>query len=86
MEEVMELLGNVLKKNLRKGDIVCRWNNNQYYLMLMTCTGQKQAEKVLERIKEYFLRSNSFDGVALRHTAGPLNSAGGTSRRLRSLA
>lgn len=54
--------------------------------MLMTCTGQKQAEKVLERIKEYFLRSNSFDGVALRHTAGPLNSAGGTSRRLRSLA
>lgn len=86
MEGIMGLLGDVLKKNMRKGDMVCRWNNNQYYLVLMTCTGQEQAEKVLERIKEHFLRSNSFDGVALRHTAGPLNSAGGTSRRLRSLA
>lgn len=86
MEETMGLLGDLLKKNLRKGDIICRWNKNQYYLMLMTCTGQEQAERALERIKNYFLLSNSFYGVALHHTTGPLTTAGETSRRLRSLA
>jgi DNA-binding SARP family transcriptional activator len=86
MEEAMELLGDVLIKNLRKGDIICRWSNNQYYLMLMICAGQEQAEKALERIKNHFLLSNSFSGVTLRHTTGPLTIAGETSRRLLSLA
>lgn len=86
MEESMELLGDVLRKNLRKGDIVCRWSKNQYYLMLMTCTGREQAEKALERVKNYFLAGNSLDEVVLRHTAGPLTTAGERSRQLRSLA
>ena len=42
----MELLGNVLKT--QQGRYSLPLNNNQYYLMLMTCTGQKQAEKALK--------------------------------------
>ena len=87
MEKAAELLGDVLRKNLRKGDIVCRWDNNRYYLVL-PCIQREQAETVLERIKEHFLRGNGngFGGIALRHTTGPLTTAGETSRRLRSLA
>ena len=85
LDEAMKFLEDVLKENLRKGDIICRWNEKQFYLML-SCLKHEQARNALERIKNHFQGSHTFNEVVLQYIFRPLTTGGETYRRLRSLA
>ncbi len=76
MDEAMGLLGEVLKSNLRRGDIICRWNNNQFYLIL-SCSKHEDTRKILGRIRDSFLGSNTFGEVVLQCSSGLLTTGGG---------
>lgn len=53
----MEYLEDFLVRSLRKGDVVARWSSNQYVLMLPGLA-YEQGEKVMERIKNGFHKTN----------------------------
>ena len=44
---------NVLKSNLRCGDVVCEWSNKNFLIMLMNIQKQ-EVNKVIKRIKNKF--------------------------------
>ncbi len=51
--ECMNLLHRTLTINLRRGDVVCRWNDQQY-LLLLTGLDADQAVKAINRIQKSF--------------------------------
>ncbi len=51
--ECMDLLHRTLTANLRRGDVVCRWNDHQY-LLLLTGLDADQAVKAINRIQHSF--------------------------------
>ena len=53
----LDRLETFLLNSLRKGDVIARWSSNQYVLMLPGLA-YEQGEKVMERIKDGFNRSN----------------------------
>jgi len=53
----MDELESFLVKSLRKGDVITRWSNNQYLLMLPGMADEL-GEKVMERIKNGFNQTN----------------------------
>ena len=75
IEEAMLLLKRILWKNLRKGDLVCRWDNRKYCLLLK-CPTQEDACKALERIKDCFLSFQVPCEISLQYTTGPLTTGG----------
>ena len=50
----MDELQESLRSNLRKGDVVCRWSENQF-LLLLTGLERTQAGNVIDRIKNSLL-------------------------------
>ncbi len=52
--EAMDELQESLRSNLRKGDVVCRWSENQF-LLLLTGLERTQAGNVIDRIKNSLL-------------------------------
>jgi len=73
LEADMRQLGVSLRQCLRRGDIVCRWNEAQY-LVLLSSVDFKQDQKVLERVKNDFLSKARDLQVALRCQCRPLKS------------
>ena len=61
LAEGMSLLGNWLRSNLRKGDVVTRYNLNQYIVLLPGCD-YGSAVIVAERIKRLF-----YKGITNKH-------------------
>jgi DNA-binding SARP family transcriptional activator len=55
----MNALERFLVNSLRKGDVIARWSSNQYVLMLPGLA-YEQGEKVMERIKNGFNRTNQY--------------------------
>lgn len=70
----MQLLNEVLIRNLRQGDVICRWNEAQF-LALLRELNHKQTEEVIQRIDRKFrdrCRQSLFDRVILHATPLPL--------------
>lgn len=65
LQETMENLKESLETSLRKGDVVSRWSEAQY-LVLLPGLSLEQAERVLARIKERFRKSGGPKDVVLR--------------------
>lgn len=65
LKETMERLKESLVTSLRKGDVVSRWNEAQY-LVLLPGLSLEQAERVLGRIKERFRKGGGSKDIVLR--------------------
>ncbi len=69
--EAMKQLGVALKESLRKGDIICRWNEAQY-LILLPNLNFEQLQKVLDRVKSNFQGRHKQNKIRLRTQYHPL--------------
>lgn len=84
-DKAMEFLREILRKNLRKGDVVCRWNSNQFYLLL-SCLTQEQAAKALERIKNCFFEFQTCKNIIMRSISRRIQDCGEVFPQLRTFA
>lgn len=73
LTEAMDFVEKVLRRNLRKGDIICRWTKNKFYLML-GCFNHEQARKPLERVKNRCADVHLFNDIILQSTSRPLQA------------
>lgn len=71
LKRAAETLKEVLSKNLRKGDVISMWNENQFLLM-MSGLNQKQAEKALQRVTRVFAEHCSSEDIILRCRLQPI--------------
>ena len=65
LREVMQNLQDVIMDSLRKGDLVTRWNEAQFLLMLPGLN-REQAVLVMERIEKSFSSQHSLLGLKLQ--------------------
>jgi DNA-binding SARP family transcriptional activator len=65
LKSVMLNLQDVIMSSLRKGDLVTRWNEAQYLLMLPNLN-REQALKVMQRIENDYIRQHSLQGLILQ--------------------
>ncbi len=65
LQEVMHNLKDVIIRSLRKGDLVTRWNNGQFLLMLPGLN-REQASGVMDRIEQTFLGQYSLKGLQMQ--------------------
>ncbi|NLX90209.1 MAG: diguanylate cyclase [Firmicutes bacterium] len=79
LTEAMDFVEKVLRRNLRKGDIVCRWNKNQFYLML-ECLNHEQAKKALDRVVKRCADVHLFSDIILQSTSSPLKAMEATGK------
>lgn len=66
------LLEEVLCRNLRKGDIVCRWSHSSY-LLLLPGLSYGDAGKVIRRLKASYSRESGSSTLLLRDSLMPLS-------------
>lgn len=71
LKDVMDLLGGLLADHLRKGDVISRWNEAQY-LLLLPGLSYKQGDRVLARIGRGFKDMQGKGRVALRTSLEPV--------------
>lgn len=57
--ECMDLLHRILTLNLRRGDVLCRWNDHQYLLLLLGMDAD-QAIKAINRIQHSFESTSKY--------------------------
>ncbi len=53
LKQAIEKLQETLRSSLRKGDVVTRWNDSQFMLLLQ-CSDLEQTERVLQRLELRF--------------------------------
>jgi two-component SAPR family response regulator len=61
---VMQCLQDVILETLRKGDLVTRWNDSQF-LLLLPGLNREQAAKVIERIENLYRKNHCLQGLVL---------------------
>ncbi len=66
LREGMKGLKHILKSNLRKGDVITQWNDNQYLISLPGLNSE-QAIKALDRIEKIFRNSEEYSKLII-HT------------------
>lgn len=71
LEKAMQFLQDILVASLRKGDIISRWNDAQFLVILPGLTVE-QAERVLIRIETIFLKNYNKDNIILHRKHQPL--------------
>lgn len=64
LKNVMLDLKDVIMFSLRKGDLVTKWNDAQF-LLLLPGLNKEQALSVMNRIEETYLKKHSFNGLNL---------------------
>ncbi len=64
LEKASEMLENVLKENLRQGDLVCRWEDD-HYMVILNDINKKNTNKVMERIYNNFFKKQTDDKFKL---------------------
>lgn len=74
LSRAMDHLGSVLLTSLRRGDVVSRWNNSQYVVMLTSLTYEDSA-MVAKRLQDRFAATFPHQGVQIRHKLQALNAA-----------
>ncbi len=65
LKEAMDQLQNALGNSLRKGDVVCRWNEAQFLIMLPGLKFE-EVERVLQRVDGNFKKIFSGSNLVLR--------------------
>lgn len=75
LQDALESLKTLLLNDLRKSDVISRWNKNQFVLLL-TGMDQKQANRILGRIKGKFKKKH-FKGEDVLHCTVHSLSSGG---------
>ncbi len=58
LEKASEKLKYVLKENLRQGDLVCRWKDN-HYMIILNDINKKNTDKVMERIYNNYCKKHT---------------------------
>ena len=71
MDDVMKRLLDVLKSNLRKGDIITQFSVSQYALLLPT-VNYDTCKMVMERIRRAFYREQANSNIMLTYRLGPI--------------
>ncbi len=71
LEQAVAKLKLVLKRTLRKGDIICRWNDTQF-LVLLPGLSAEQVDKTMKRVSEVFIQQNDIDGIVLEKSSRAL--------------
>lgn len=61
---VMQCLQDVILETLRKGDLVTRWNDTQF-LLLLPGLKREQAARVMERIENLYSKNHCLQGLVL---------------------
>ncbi len=67
-----QILFKLLAKKLRAGDVVCRWNQNQYLVILFNIN-EDNTDKVMKRIFNNFLQKESDSALDLEVDYQSLN-------------
>ena len=70
LEETSNTLKNVILSSLRLGDIVCKYSNRQF-LILLDCD-ESSALSAIERIKDGFLAQERYERVMISYSFAPL--------------
>lgn len=78
LHSVMNNLQVVAIESLRKGDLVTRWSDAQF-LLLLPGLNREQAEKVAERIKNAYHKKYNLQGLVLHHKTESLMPLEGDS-------
>ncbi|HED23989.1 MAG TPA: diguanylate cyclase [Firmicutes bacterium] len=65
LKKVMNLLQETILESLRKGDLVTRWNEAQF-LLLLPGLNREQAQMVMDRIEKRFMHDHSLSALILR--------------------
>ena len=65
LKTVMQCLQDVILKTLRRGDLVTRWNEAQF-LLLLPGLNREQAARVMERIEKLSSKNHCLQGLVLR--------------------
>lgn len=71
LKEGMERLKHILKSNLRKGDVITQWNDNQFLLSL-PCINSEQAIKALCRIEKIYKNSEKYSKLVINTKFQPV--------------
>ena len=71
LKQEMKILESTIKNSLRKGDIVGRWNEAQFILLLPSLQ-EEDAEKVFQRIKNGYYKKRLHKEIRLRSTSQAL--------------
>lgn len=66
MKREMEHLEKTLKKQLRRGDVAARYSDNQFIVLLLTCT-EETAKIVGERVKNSFIGRGRTNNVGFEY-------------------
>ena len=72
LKPAMDLLEKSLLHSLRKGDVICRWNEAQF-ICILPGLNFEQSRKVLERIEKQFAATSGNGKVVLRAKVQPLH-------------
>jgi len=64
LKEVMNNLQEVILEDLRKGDLVTRWNDAQF-LMMLPGLNREQAADVMDRIEKSYIKDYSLRGLSI---------------------
>ncbi|MCL1941198.1 MAG: hypothetical protein FWG09_04575 [Synergistaceae bacterium] len=85
LEKAMKTLSNILLHSLRKGDIVCRYSQNQFLMMLTTVNAANLREG-LQRIDLIFRKESEFSQIRLEMEIVPIkNVMSGMEQRRKNL-
>lgn len=71
LKEAMAKLQETLKRSLRRGDVICQWNEAQY-LLILPHLNLEQAEMVLKRIKNSYENENTNRKILIRSKIEPI--------------
>lgn len=66
MRKELGHLESVLKSQLRRGDVAAKYSDNQFIVLLPTCT-QETAQVVAERVKGSFMQKSSTDRIGFEY-------------------
>ena len=53
-DEILVEIGNILKKNTRSSDFVCRWGGEEFIILLKNCDENSAYEKVIKLKKDIY--------------------------------
>ncbi len=73
LKGAMDALCDVLLVHLRRGDVVSRWNDSQYIVMLTSLT-YEDGEMVVRRLCDRFNAKHMSSGVLIRHKLQPVSA------------
>ncbi len=65
LKDLMQKMQDVIMKSLRKGDLVTKWNEAQF-LLLLPGLKREQALKVMDRIENAFTSNHSLQGLKIQ--------------------